>query len=297
MELDGFQPIELEHKGIFKRFFRNDPPEISELTFTNLYMWRHKYHPVWTQRDGCLLIVFKPDKDIPFGLQPAGSGDKAVALDFLCDKLRHLTDEVRVCRVSEEFVENYVDSDLYVCESDPDNNDYVYRSLDLIQLSGRRYHRKKNHLNRFLKNYEFEYTDLDMDAVECFLDMQEEWCQLKECADIPLLLLEDFAIYTALTDFEDLDFIGGAIKIDSKIEAFSLGEELNRETAVIHIEKANPEIPGLYAAINQLFCSNAWAHMEYINREQDLGVEGLKKAKESYHPDHMVNKYTVKPRS
>jgi hypothetical protein len=132
-----------------------------------------------------------------------------------------------------------------------------------------------------------------VELVECFLDMQETWCQLKKCEEDPGLLMEDYAIYQALTHLDELDLQGGAIIIDDKIEAFTLGEPLNQDTAVIHIEKANPDIPGLYAAINQLFCSNAWSHMTYVNREQDLGIEGLRTAKQSYSPHHMVNKYIV----
>jgi hypothetical protein len=135
-----------------------------------------------------------------------------------------------------------------------------------------------------------------MELVECLLDMQDKWCQIKKCADTPDLLAEDYAIYEALTHFEELDYRGGAIQIDSAIEAFSLGESLNADTAVIHFEKANPEIPGLYNAINQLFCSNEWSNITYINREQDLGVEGLRKAKESYNPHHMISKYTISPK-
>lgn len=105
---------------------------------------------------------------------------------------------------------------------------------------------------------------------------------------------EDFAIHEALVNFKNLDFKGGAIEIDANIEAFSLGEMLDNKTAVIHIEKANPDIPGLYTVINQLFCKNTWYDTEFINREQDLGIEGLRKAKESYYPHHMVNKYTIR---
>jgi len=97
-------------------------------------------------------------------------------------------------------------------------------------------------------NYQFEYRDLDMDLVECFLEIQEKWCQLKECLDKPDLFSEDYAVDEALTHFEELDYPGGAI--------------------------------------NQLFCSKAWAHMKYINREQDLGLEGLRE----------VNKYTLIPK-
>jgi hypothetical protein len=126
--------------------------------------------------------------------------------------------------------------------------------------------------------------------------MQEAWCQFRECVEKADLLAEDFAVREALTCYEELGYQGGAIVINSAVEAFSLGEPLNEDTAVIHIEKANPEIPGLYAAINQLFCLNTWSNFTYINREQDMGSEGLRKAKESYYPRHMVDKYTLIPK-
>jgi hypothetical protein len=294
---DDFKSIEIKHKEIFKRFFYEDPPQISELTFTNLIIWRHRYHPVWVEWEKLLLIILNPEGSSPFGLQPIGQGDKSKGLAMLCGQLRQLTPEVKICRVSEEFVEKYVDHECYISQLDRDNCDYVYSALDLIELSGRKYHRKKNFLNRFIRDYQFEYRVLNMELVECFLDMQEKWCQIKECVERPDLLLEDYAIHQALTHFEELDYQGGAIQIDGKIEAFSLGEPLNADTAVIHIEKANPDIPGLYSAINQYFCTNAWSDMEWINREQDLGIDGLRKAKGSYHPHHMANKYTIRPKS
>ena len=296
MVLDDFKPIELQHKETFNRFLLQDPPQTSELTFTNLFIWRHHYHPIWCQRKNCLLIILKPERGSPFCLPPIGPGDKRKALDILCEQIKQFASEVKICRASEAFVEKYVDGDYYTSFPDRDNSDYIYRTLDLIQLSGRRYHKKKNLINRFKKNYTFEYRRLDMELVECLLDMQEKWCLIKECVDKPDLLSEDYAIYEALTHFEELDYQGGAIQINSRIEAFSLGEPLNTDTVVIHFEKANPEIPGLYTAINQFFCRNEWSHMAYVNREQDLGIEGLRKAKASYHPHHMVNKYTLSPK-
>jgi hypothetical protein len=292
-----FKPVEIQDKKIFDNFFKADPPEISEFTFTNLFMWEHRYHPRWAQLEDILLIILYPDNSSPFCLPPAGIGDKSGAIDVLLRELEKITSEPRLCRASESFVNKYVDSGRYECVEDSANSDYVYSVLDLIELSGRKYHRKKNHLNRFIKNFQFEYFALDLELVECFIDMQEEWCQMKECVESPDLLAEDYAIHKALTNFEDLSFIGGAIKVNGRIEAISLGEILNPDTAVIHIEKANPEIPGLYTAINQLFCQNAWAEIDYINREQDLGIEGLRKAKESYHPHHMVKKYTISKKS
>jgi len=291
--IDNFKPIEIQDKKVFTDFLSEDPPVISEMTFTNLFTWRHYYNPKWRIADDSLLIVMEPEGTASFGLQPVGPGDKGRALDVLFDDLEQFVSGPKVRRVAEDFVDNYVNSDRYQIQFDPDNSDYVYLSQDLISLSGKKYHRKKNHLNKFLKTYEFEYRALDVELVECFLDMQETWCQLKKCEEDPGLLMEDYAIYQALTHLDELDFQGGAIIIDDKIEAFTLGEPLNQDTAVIHIEKANPDIPGLYAAINQLFCSNAWSHMTYVNREQDLGIEGLRTAKQSYYPHHMVNKYVL----
>jgi hypothetical protein len=293
MEATHFKPLDIQDKTIFNQFFREDPPQISELTFTNLFIWRHRHRPGWLQWGDCLLIIFRPKETSPFALPPIGPGDKKKALDFLFGELERLTPEGRVCRVDKAFVEKYVDPGRYNVDLDRDNSDYVYLSQDLINLSGRKYHRKKNHLNQFTKNYRFEYSPLDKALVSSCLNMQESWCQMRECIKQPDLLSEDFAVHEALTHFQDLDYRGGAIIMDSKVEAYALGEALNEETAVIHIEKANPDITGLYAAINQRFCSEAWARMTYINREQDLGSEGLRKAKKSYYPHHMVEKYTL----
>ena len=124
--------------------------------------------------------------------------------------------------------------------------------------------------------------------------METEWCNLRHCELFPSLAGEEKAIFEALQNTETLGFKGGVILINDKVEAFALGETLNPQTAVIHVEKANPAFEGLYQLINQEFCAHEWKNVLYINREQDLGEEGLKKAKLSYHPHHLINKYTVK---
>lgn len=291
-----FKPLEIKHKDLFKRYLTVDPPQASEFTFTNLFIWQHRYHPVWMERDDSLLIILRPENSKPFGLQPLGKGDKKKALETLCSELSDITEDARICRVSEDFVNRHLDPDHYFYQPDRDNSDYVYATRDLIELSGRKYHSKKNHLNGFIKNYRFEYLKLDKELVRHFMDMQEEWCRIRDCLQTPDLLSEDVAIRTALACFNELEYQGAAIQIGSRIEAFSLGEQLNSDTAVIHIEKANPDIPGLYTAINNLFARNAWSGLEYINREQDLGLEGLRKAKSSYYPHHMINKYTLLPK-
>ena len=102
------------------------------------------------------------------------------------------------------------------------------------------------------------------------------------------------AINAALADFQALELQGGVILINDRVEAFTCGELLNAATAVIHLEKANPEVRGLYAVINQQFCQQAWAGVPFVNREQDLGEPGLRTAKMSYHPHHLVEKFRIR---
>ncbi|RJR24091.1 MAG: DUF2156 domain-containing protein [Desulfobacteraceae bacterium] len=290
---DLFKPIELSDREIFFKYFKVDHPGISELSFTNLFVWRNRYRPVWTQHGGCLLILCYPEGDTPFALPPVGLGDKPAAIEYLFNALEKSGLQAKICRVPEAFINAYIDPDRFTWIADRDNSDYVYTTLDLIELSGNRLHKKKNHINQFKRNNSFEYRPMDLEAVECVVEMQEEWCQLKACVENQELMSEDYAIKESLTHFEELEMKGGVILINKRVEAFSMGELLTQDTAVIHFEKANPNIQGLYAAINQLFCQNAWSHIAFINREQDLGKEGLRRAKESYRPHHMVNKFTV----
>jgi hypothetical protein len=294
--MTDFKRIELLDKKIFTDFLAEDPPKTSELTFTNLFMWRHRYQPLWSTRNNSLLIILRPDGEAPFGLPPVGPGNKEEALSSLLGELQKASQEPRICRVGKDFVDNHVDPDRYEITYDRDNSDYVYLAENLIQLPGNKFHRKKNHVNRFRKHHDFNYWTLDEEVVDLFLGLQEDWCELKKCVEDPDLLQEDRAIYEALTHYKELGFRGGAISIGSKVEAFALGELLNPDTAVIHIEKANPEIPGLYAAINQIFCDKEWSGVKYINREQDLGLANLRKAKQSYYPDHMIDKHILIPK-
>jgi hypothetical protein len=292
---DAFLPIDLSAKTIFDEVLRIDPMGISELTFTNLFVWRKRYRPLWRLRDGCLLIIMNPEGEAAFALPPAGTGDKREAMDYLAGYLQAEFGSSRFCRVPEHFLDKYVDKSRFHFLPDRDNSDYVYRTQDLIELSGNRLHAKKNHVNRFKRENKFQYRSMNLETVEMVLDMQEEWCQMKSCTQDPDLMSEDYAIKETLTNFDKLEVKGGLILMNGRVEAFSLGEMLSPDTAVIHFEKANPTINGLYAAINQMFCQNEWYHTSFVNREQDLGREGLRKAKESYRPHHMVNKFTVVP--
>lgn len=294
-EYPQFKEISLEDAALFNEYFKNDPPQISEFTFTNLFMWRNYYRFKWTVWNGVLCIYAHCPQHQPFFLPPVGQNNIKDCIITCILYLKNLGFDGRVQRVPEKLIEAYV-ADARELEAvlDHSNCDYVYRSEDLIKLSGNKYHRKKNQVNQFKKKYSFEYYPLSMELVAECLKLETYWCDLKHCDIIPSLSGEEQAIHEALYNMESLRFAGGTIFIEGRLEAFTLGESLNQDTAVIHIEKANPAIEGLYQALNQIFCAQEFPEFTYINREQDLGEEGLRQAKLSYLPHHMVNKYTVR---
>jgi hypothetical protein len=198
----------------------------------------------------------------------------------------------RLSRVEAGFIETYIPDGCCQALEQPAQADYVYLCSDLANLSGNRYHRKKNHLNRFLKTYPgYQYQEINQNNLDAVREFQKKWYQERE--DGEGLQWENDAIRQALDNFTALDCEGAAIFIDGQVAAYSLGELLNSDTAVIHIEKGDLRITGSYVAINQMFCKNRWQACRYINREQDLGLPGLKAAKTSYLPHHLLPKYLV----
>lgn len=294
--IPDYEALDLSHRDLVASHLRAAPPASSELTFTNLFIWQAHYRTRLREQDGCLLLLaHPPGQEEPFALPPLGAGDQAQAVDALMADMAQGGLTPRLCRADAALVQR-LDPDRYLIIPDHDQDDYVYLVEELIALSGNRFHKKKNHLNKFLKSAPHEYRPLDRELVERVLAMQQDWCAFRDCASDESLAQEDQAIYKALKHFGELDYQGAAILVDGKVEAFSLGEPLNPDTVVIHIEKANPAINGLYAAMNQMFLARAWSGFTYVNREQDLGVEGLRAAKQSYNPHHMAEKFVISPR-
>jgi len=285
--------LSLEDKPILDEAFKQYPPLISEFTFTNLFMWRHTYQ-IKMSRLQNFLCLFADKGEHPFFFPTLGTGDMVECYRTLAKYLEERGIPPKIARVPEEMT-SQVDwkAEGFVVEFDRDQSDYLYLTQDLIQLQGRKYHRKRNHIKQFKEKYPYQYVPLTSEWISECLRLQTEWCNLRQCDVIPGLANESFAVKEAFTHFETLGVTGGAILIDGKLEAFTLGEPLNPETVVIHIEKANPAFEGLYTVINQVFLEKQWAGYTYVNREQDLGEEGLRKAKESYFPHHLINKYKI----
>jgi uncharacterized protein len=290
-----FKPLDLADKEIIRRILWDYQPETSELTFTNLFIWKDFYNFSWSlERDWLLIISDSPDGR-SWAFPPIGPASRAEVCRKLLNWLRQIK-EIKVPgieRADTRLVAELAPTSGFLIEPLRDHFDYVYRAEDLIQLQGTKYQAQRNHTHQLQRSHPFSYEPLQAKHLPACLDLTGNWCTLKRCAEDLSLTGEWEAVKACLGNFQDLDLQGGVILIDNRVEAFTLGELLNNETAVVHIEKANPMIPGIYAVINQEFCRHAWARVPFINREQDLGVPGLRMAKMSYHPHHLVEKFRI----
>ncbi len=291
-----FKPLELEDKDVIRAYLTAYQPQTSELSFTNLFMWRHHYGFSWSLHEDSLLVVSMSNGAARYGYAPIGPAPRLEVTRTLLQWLRDASPmaAATIERADRRLVDELDGHSDFAIEATRDHFDYIYRSEDLTQLAGRKYHAKRNHLNKLMRSHRFRYEPLAIKHIEACRQLADSWCQWRRCEEDLNLVGEWDAIREALQHFDALAIQGGVIVLDQKVEAFSLGELLNDRTAVVHIEKANPDIPGMYALINQQFCEQCWFTVSYVNREQDLGEPGLRKAKLSYFPDHLVEKYRVR---
>ena len=176
-----------------------------------------------------------------------------------------------------------------------DDADYVYESEKLATLSGKKLHAKRNHINKFKATFEnWNFEALTEDNVEECFQMALNWRRENGCEDDVEKNAEMCVTLNALRLREELELTGGVLRVNGEVVAFTLGEPVCEDTFVVHIEKAYAEVPGAYPMINQLFAKQVYDRYRYINREEDTGAEGLRKAKLSYYPVFMVEKGVVK---
>ena len=185
--------------------------------------------------------------------------------------------------------------DRYQIEYDRDQADYVYETEKLATLSGKKLHGKRNHINKFKIMYEdrWSYEPMTKDNVEDCFQMALKWRNENGCEEDSEKNAEICVTLNSLRLFEELGLKGGVLRIDGEVAAFTVGEPICSDTFCVHIEKAYAEVQGAYPMINQQFVSHECMDYKYVNREEDTGAEGLRKAKMSYRPVFMVEKGTV----
>lgn len=295
----SFKALTLEDQSTFRAAEKKSPMVLADTIFTNLFIWRSYYRPTWAEAHGCLCLVAAPEGEEPFVLPPVGGGDQLAALDFTLEHLKSKTARPLIKRVPEHLAQKIQAAGWpYVCEHDRDNDDYIYLRSQLCCLSGRKMHQKKNHYNYFINHYNYDCLPVTSELMPELMAVQESWLATKEERNVSSNQLqhEIESVHELLNNFEELGQQGLAVRIDGRIMGFTIGEALSPDTMLVHLEKADYEIRGLFVALSSYFCRQFPPDIVYVNREQDLGLEGLRRSKESLKPDHMRQKYIAAPK-
>ncbi len=287
----NFKEIGLEDKAIFDDFFDKASLGLSELTFTNLFVWSD-YRKIKYCKCEKGLVIFSKLNDESYFFPPIGYDNLNEIFEKMLEYEIDKDFKVKINRVPESYAE-LIDKDIFTISEDRDNFDYVYSREELVKLKGGKFSSKRNFLNDFYENYEFKYLKYSSEHYDGCASLAKEW--LNKHGESPSTLAEFNAIIKLLDNYSNFPELRGAvIVVDDRVVAFSFGEKLNNDTFVIHFEKGNTDYIGVYQTINKLFIENEVdKKFLYINREQDLGVEGIRKAKESYNPVYLVKKYSI----
>lgn len=290
-----FKRPELEDKELISSYFAKAPGRSCERTFVNVYLWSRHYKVKFAVIEDAL--VFRDEGDGFAFSYPAGK-DEAVkkALEALMEYCRERKCPFRLYNVTEEHFAQLCGwfPDRFQIRYDRDAADYVYETEKLATLAGKKLHGKRNHINKFKALYpDWSYESLNDDNVEECFQMALKWRNQNGCDDDVEKNAEMCVTLNSLRLYKELGLRGGVLKIGEKIAAFSVGEPLCSDTFVVHIEKAFPDIEGAYPMINQQFVLHECMDYTYVNREEDTGAEGLRKAKLSYRPVFMVEKGIV----
>lgn len=280
-----FQPVRAEDKNVIDHYMKLQNSASCEMAFATLYLWRDFYQVEYTIIEDLLVVKSVGEEEPSFSF-PIGKGNIEAAIEKLqvyCQENNWNLTFHCVDRAAADYLEeNHAGQ--YEIRFDRDEADYIYDKEALVHLRGRKYHGKKNHINKFMKTYEWKYEVVNEDNLDECLAMLEMWYEQNYVPGDLEKAEEVRATKMALTEREFLGLKAGLIRADGNVVAFSVGEALNEDTFAVHFEKAYADVPGAYTMINQQFLLHEAEGYAFANREDDVGDPGLRKAKLSYHP-------------
>lgn len=294
LSLDDFKKIELNDKPIFDKHYQQFPPNHSGELFTTMVSWGEYVEYRYTLIENSIIILSKAPNEIILH-PPSGEFN----LDLIKQVITLVIKENMTLGFIKKMEKNLLSKNFpsLTFIEDRDYFDYVYRASDLAELPGTKYAKIRNRLNKFTKNFSYtteEISEKNMNDVNEFL---KRWCLWKDCKSNELLENERKAIMYSMLHFADLGLNGLALRIDGIIQAIAVYEKMNKDMIVVHFEKGSPDFDGIYKAINMETARRVQHFVPYINREEDLGIPGLRQAKLSYHPDHFIEIYNTSKES
>ncbi len=285
-----FKKITLADRDALTPFLHKDDEQTCEISFINLLLWQPLYNNCFCVEDGILYLKSYDDSietySLPFGDMKIGI-EKIIEHTHCPYPTFWAQAGERFDRFCELYGENYD-----IIES-RNEFDYIYNSTDLINLAGKKYHSKRNHISAFSKQFDWHYEEITHENIDKVRDCAAAWYSQNGDKMDDELKCEMQGVTLMLDNMDYLEICGGAIVVDDAVVAFTLGSAINNNVYNIHIEKALSGFDAAYTVINREFASRHCDEYKYINREDDLGLEGLRKSKLSYKPTIILPKYVL----
>ncbi len=292
-----FHKLKLEDYKEIDAILKKDSIENAEHCFLPMYIWSYIY-PVCVSiyQNTVFMRTHDKDSNADWYLAPAGDLDFETSLKLIIEDNEKRGYKLVIYSLSEKqekiIKEKYQDS--FNIEYNRDNADYIYLTEDLTKLEGKKYQKKRNHISRFKRdNPEYEFVLINKDNAMEAEEFEDSWFERYQSEYSDDLAGEREAIDVVLENFEELDLMGAMIKVNGEIVAMTVACAISENMVDIIIEKAIHEVNGAYAIINNEFAKNCLQGFKYINREDDLGEEGLRKAKLSYYPIEIREKINI----
>lgn len=286
-----FKPISLADREFFEQIVAPSNCRNCDMSFANIYGWSDIYHSCIAIYDNTLFIRFEIDGTIAY-MAPIGQHPISDSIELLAADAALLGVPLRLfglCGCQKEKIESSLSHHFALFQTD-NHSDYIYNSSDLATLPGRRYQPKRNHINKFTSKYSYRFENITADNIQHCYDINNIWCQQKGVQNHEE---EQIVLRKMLELFFELPFEGWILYANDAPCAFALGSKINHDTFCIHIEKSDATIEGSSAMINRLEAQALMDRYQFINREDDLGIEGLRRAKQSYHPVQMLTKHSA----
>ncbi|MEN8076204.1 phosphatidylglycerol lysyltransferase domain-containing protein [Clostridioides difficile] len=292
--MENFRNLTIRDKDLFDKYLTNIANKSYEYSFATLYLWRDLCNTKYSIIDNCLIIKKETTNGTIF-MMPIGYNK--FNLKDLVLKLKTLTNDNSIYLlgdIEDDFINDlkkYSNLPFKIFE-DRDNFEYIYLTNDLINLTGKKYHQKKNHYNSFINSYNYKITSIDSDKkINDCINLLHKWHSNKTnlCKELQIEIKE---INDLLYNLDYLNLYSIAIYVDDILVGFSVGEIL-RDTAIIHIERCDINYKGIYSFINNEFIKKDFSNTIYINRQEDCGCSGLRKAKLSYKPLYLLKKSLI----
>jgi len=266
------------------------PPAVCELCLANLYIWGKVDNPRISFLNETLLIYLDTQIEPGFYLEPIGSSTLEPTTRTLLDRGHKLS------RISESFTKKLNVNEFNITLL-PDHTDYILSTQNLALLQGRHFDGKRNHIHKFNRLYNnYRYVPVTKSDHHAVVSLYEVWSEQKKQRnelDLQSYQIQLIALNTCFDLFDELNFFGGALYIQDELKAFILASPLTQQTANIHFFYGDQKFSGIYTVLLQAACEKSFAEYPYLNFEQDLGIPGLKKSKESYHPVNYVRKFSL----